>query len=151
MITGIEADAAVVPLAHQHRRHQRVDLCFKVRFRVLREEEALATLTHIQDSGDEAVAHGADVDSNNSYTNNVSSGGLGLCGQLSTLRGHALAEGDILKIEIQPRRSESIVRCLGRVAWVEIEADAAIFRAGVSFVAVNPTDLEKVRVNDLVP
>jgi hypothetical protein len=123
MALELEADAAVVPLAHERRRHKRDDLCFKVRFCVLHEDDAL----------------------DDSYMDNVSFGGLGLCGSTDTLRGRSIKEGDFLKIEIQPPRTEASVRCLGRVTWVEFSLDSDIFRAGVSFVAVNPEDLEKIR------
>lgn len=145
MTQAMEADAAVVPLAHQRRHHQRADLCFKVRFSVLDDDEAMQTLDRIQSGG--APLQGGAESSEESYMENVSSGGLGLCGQLGTFHNGSIKEGDFLKIEIQPRRADSSMRCLGRVAWVEINRDSNIFRAGVSFVAVNPEDLEKMRPN----
>jgi hypothetical protein len=152
MNMAIEADAAVVPMARQRRRHQRVDLCFKVRFRILRDEEALQTLDRIQNGAPSpsvpvpAGPAGADEDS---YMQNVSNGGLGLCGQLHSLQGRLLREGDFLKLEIQHRKADGTVRCLVRVAWVEVDHDASIFRAGASFVAVNPEDLRRVGAGDL--
>lgn len=142
MRMAIEADAAVVPWAKQRRRHQRVDLCFKVRFHILRDEEALQTLDKIQNGFIPAPA--SDALAEDSYMQNVSNGGLGLCGQLDSMQGRPIREGDFLKLEIQPRRSDAMLRCLVRVAWVEIDRDAAIFRAGASFVAVNPEDLRRV-------
>jgi len=143
MLKALEADAAVVPQAHQRRHHQRADLCFKVRFFVLKDDEALTTLDRIQD----AASMGASLEAGGeSWMQNVSAGGLGLCGQLHSLRGHGVKEGDFLRIEIQPLRAEGSVRCLGRVAWVEVNHDAGLFRAGVCFVAVNPQDLERIHL-----
>jgi PilZ domain len=141
MISEIEANAAVVPLAHQRRRHHRDDLCFSVRFHVLRDADAQKALDRVQNKTETPAAPGV---SDESYMGNLSSGGLGLCGHLNPLKGHTLKEGDLLKIEIQPPRIDASVRCLGRVAWVEILAEGGMFRAGVSFVAVNPDDLKKM-------
>jgi hypothetical protein len=143
MVFEIEADASIVPLAHQRRRHHRDDLCFKVRFYVLHHADDQKVLDHFQTETDERHI---DTDAEDvSYMGNLSAGGLGLCGLCDTLQGQAIKEGDVLRIEIQPPRIEASVRCLGKVAWVEVNAEAGVFRAGVSFVAVNPEDLEKIR------
>jgi hypothetical protein len=68
-----------------------------------------------------------------------------LCGHFKTLAGRTLSEGDFLKIEIQPPRSQGVVRCLGRIAWIEMSPETGVFRAGVAFLAVNPNDLKKIR------
>lgn len=141
MALELEADAAVVPLAHERRRHKRDDLCFKVRFCVLLDDDALKVLDQVQHRAAETKTD----HSEDSYMDNVSFGGLGLCGSTDTLRGRSIKEGDFLKIEIRPPRTDASVRCLGRVTWVELSVDPDIFRAGVSFVAVNPEDLEKIR------
>jgi hypothetical protein len=143
MIFEIEAVAAVVPLAQQRRRHHRDDMCFKVRFYVLNDDDAQRVLDHFQNEthGHQAGPGAAEE----SYMGNLSAGGLGLCGLWDTRQGHAIKEGDVLKIEIEPPRSDATVRCLGKVAWVEVNPEAGVFRAGVSFVAVNPQDLEKMR------
>jgi hypothetical protein len=140
MWTETEADASVVPQAHERRCHQRDDLCFKVRFSVLGVYDALRVLDHLEQGLN--AQHGSAL--TESYTQNLSSGGLGLYGRLDP-RGPVIKEGDFLKIEIQPPRIDSTVRCLGEVAWVEIDTDAEVFRAGVSFLGVNPEDLKKLR------
>lgn len=132
-----EADASVVPLAHERRRHKRDDLCFKVRFSVLAEADALRVL-------DDLKLETNPTSGNESFAENFSSGGLGLCGPLDTLRGRTLQEGDYLRIEIQPPRMAARVRCVGEVSWAEMHFEAGIFRAGVRFVAVNPEDLEQL-------
>jgi hypothetical protein len=141
MLTAYEADAAVVPWAQQRRRHLRGDLCFKVRFRILRDEEALQVIDRLQ--GYQAPASAGTP--GDSYTQNFSEGGLGICGQLLDLPGRSIKEGDFLKIELRPPRTYTVLRCMGRVSWVEISQDAGIFRAGVSFVAVNAGDLERLQ------
>ena len=142
MIFEIEAVAAVVPLAHQRRRHHRDDLCFKVRFYVLNVDDAQRVLDHFQnDIHEPAAGPGA---AEESYMGNLSAGGLGLCGLWDPRQGGAIKEGDVLKIEIEPPRIDASVRCLGKVAWVEVNPEAGVFRAGVSFVAVNPEDLKKM-------
>jgi len=143
MLLDIEADAAIVPLAHQRRRHQREDLCFKVRFRVLHGADAAKVLDQVQISAGDETSEPESGDE--TYAANLSMGGLGLCGHFKTLEGRTLSEGDFLKIEIQPPRLDQTVRCLGRVAWIELSPETGVFRAGVSFLAVNPEDLKKMR------
>jgi len=142
MVFEIEAVAAVVPLAQQRRRHHRDDLCFKVRFYVLHADDAQRVLDRFQNETPEHPAGPAAAEE--SYMGNLSAGGLGLCGLWDPRQDHSIKEGDVLKIEIEPPRIDVIVRCLGKVAWVEVNPEAGVFRAGVSFVAVNPEDLKKM-------
>ena len=142
MIQGIEAAAAVVPLAWHQRRYDRENLCFKIQFRVLKDDEVMQALYQLQPSqAPQNSNSSAPLGSQEIYTQNFSAGGLGLGGDLRALGDEFLEEGDFLKIEIHLPHSLSKIRCLGSVAWVEVDYDAEIFRAGVSFVAVNPLDL----------
>jgi len=141
MSTLFEAQAAVVPSATQRRRHHREDLCFQAQLRVLDDDEAVEALGNLQRmsgpcEGSEPPRHGE------LYTLNLSAGGLGLCGDLRRLRGHHLAEGDLLQICLKPPRAGKPVHCLGNVTWVRHDHAAGIFRAGVSFVAVRLQDLQ---------
>lgn len=139
MLLDFEASAAVVPQAQQRRQHKREDLCFRVRFGLLRDQDAFNVLDQIQAAG--PTPDGTEV----AYMQNISNGGLGLCGELAVLRGHRLKEGDFLSLEIHPPRTAATLRCVGSVAWVELAPSAGIFRAGVSFVAVNPQDLARMQ------
>lgn len=142
MIQGIQATAAVVPLAYQQRRYDRQNLCFKIQFRVLEDDEVMKALYQLHPEPlNSSPASNSGDSSYETYTENISQGGLGLGGDLRSLNDRVLEEGDFLKIEITLPYTQSKIRCLGSVAWVEVDEDAEIFRAGVSFVAVNPMDL----------
>ncbi|MGH7441443.1 MAG: PilZ domain-containing protein [bacterium] len=136
-----EADAAVVPAAQERRRHKREDLCFKVRFHVLGADDALQAL--------DALEHGPGRPRDGEwYMQNLSSGGLGLCGPVQALHNGALKEGDVLKLEIQPPRTRHRLRCLGEVTWVEWLPGTGLFRAGVAFIGVHPGDLEQMKIDE---
>jgi hypothetical protein len=140
MLTDYDVSAALVHEARDRRRYQRDDLCFMVRFKVLQDREARAL---VPDSGAPSAA--SQVLGTQSYVLNLSAGGLGLCGRIQALRGRSLKEGDVLAMEIKAPRQPFPVRCLGSVAWVELEAGSGSFQAGVAFTAVNAEDLRLVR------
>ncbi len=133
----IEGLAAVVPSARQRRRHRRRDLCFRVAFNVLPDSDAHHLLETVLPPDARPAAEDGEL-----YTENVSLGGLCLRAWAGPDRAEAVREGDLLRIEIHPPRVEARVRCLGRVAWVEQDRPTGSLRAGVTFVAVNPRDLE---------
>jgi hypothetical protein len=137
--SGGDAEAALLSLAHQRIRPERVDLCFRVRFEILGEEESMKVLAGIRPQ----TASGPLP--SDSYTFNISNGGLGLCVPLAALEDELPVEGNLLKLEIHSTRAGVPVRCLGRVAWIEVDSETSILRAGVTFVAVNPTDLKAVQ------
>lgn len=141
MIHENQATAAVVPLAYQQRRYDRQNLCFRIHFQVLEDDEVMQALYQLQPLRTTHSPQDVTVGPYETYTHNISDGGLGLSGDLRDLTGRILEEGDFLKIEIHPPHGEAKIRCLGSVAWVELDEDAEIFRAGVSFVAVHTQDL----------
>ncbi len=135
---NLDVAAAVVPQARDRRRHKRADLRFRVRFEVLGGEDALRLLRGI---GEDAGVPSGEA----WYVRNLSDGGLGLRGPTQALDGQAFKEGAVLKLEILPPRGRGRMRCLGEVSWVEVDERTGSFRAGVSFVGVDPRDLEALR------
>ncbi len=138
MTDPIEAAAVVLPQAGAPRSPKPTDHLFKIAFRVLPDEEAFRRLPF---SGD-AQPLPPDPDDGAQYAPNLSGGGLGVYGELRSLRGRHLRRGDFVKMRIQTGRQRASIRCLGLVAWVRVNQDAGLYSAGVGFVGVDPRDLK---------
>lgn len=139
MMDAVEAAAVLLPQAQALHRPKATDHRFKVRFRVLPDEEALARLPR---SSGPAFAL-PDPENGAVYAPNAHGSGLDVCGELGTLRGRPLRRGDIVKMEIRLGRTRARIRCLGMVAWVRVNKLAGLFQAGVGFVAVDRRDLNQ--------
>jgi hypothetical protein len=133
----IEAAGVLVASAAHPRRPKSTDHQFKVAFRVLPDEEALQRLDGLQLS----LPLGEDPEDGAQYAASLSGSGLGVYGRLDALRGQPLHRGDFVKLELRAGRHRARIRCLGLVAWVRVNKDARVFRAGVGFVGVDPRDL----------
>lgn len=133
----IEAAAVLAAQAGGPRRPKATDHRFRVRFTVLPDDEALQRLPL-----PDAPPHPAPDSSDDAcYAPNLSGGGVGIYGELRTLRGQSLHRGDFVTMEIRPAGKRRPIRCMGLVAWVRVNQDAGLFRAGVGFVGVDQRDL----------
>lgn len=137
MQQGIPASAVLLAQAQAPHRPKPTDHKFELAFRVLDDNEALQRLGHLslEPMAPEDPEDGA------RYAPNLSAGGLGVSGRLDALQGRALQRGDIVKMELRVGHSRARIRCLGMVAWVRVNRNSGVFRAGVGFVGVDPRDL----------
>jgi hypothetical protein len=126
----IKALGALVPDYTERRKHKRADLRFKV---LLAKRPQGAA-----DSGGVGAGAGGAL-----YTENVSMGGLGLRWEQGADENASLALGDIVYLAIQVPRVKQVVRCRGRIAWIQA-ADGRYVRAGVTFDGISLEDLAGV-------
>jgi hypothetical protein len=141
MSRPIEAAGVLVAHAAAPRRPKDTDHRFKVAFRVLEDDEALQKLRHVQLE----LPVPEDPEDGARYDAALGPNGLGVYGRLDALKGQPLHRGDFVKLEIRPGRARERIRCLGLVAWVRVNRDARLFRAGVGFVGVDRRDLKERR------
>ena len=135
-----EATAVLATRANHVRRPKATDQRLRVRFKVLPDEEALHRLPRIE--SDHELSD-PDPEDGTVYAPYCTDDGMGITGDIGTLAGHSLHCGDLVKMEIRAHGKAARVRCLGQVAWVRVNRDAGLFRAGICFVGVDPRDLAK--------
>jgi hypothetical protein len=128
------ADGVLFSDAHGPRPLKPTDHRFKVAFKVVPDHQALRYLRR-PDAPAGQRQDGAP------YHPDVI-GGLGVHGDLRSLRGRHLHCGDFVELELRHSDPPACVHCLGTVAWVRIDHNARVFHAGVGFVGVDMRDLE---------
>ena len=139
MSQAMEAAAVLAEQALVWRRPKPTDHRFRVRFRVLPDEEALRRLPHFE--ADRPLDPDPDPEDGSVYAPYASSSGLGLFGEMALLGGRPLHRGDLVKMVIRADGKAARIHCLGQVAWVRVDHAAGLFRAGVGFVGVDRRDL----------
>jgi hypothetical protein len=122
----IKALGALVPDYTERRKHKRADLRFTV------------TLSRQPAAAPEAAQSAAPL-----FTENVSMGGLGLRWEQGP-DGQGLSLGDVVYLAIQVPRLPQVVRCHGRIAWLQ-PSDGRYVRAGVTFDGISLEDLAGVQ------
>jgi hypothetical protein len=133
-----EVTAVLASQASHPRRPKPTDQHLRVRFKVLPDDQALLRLPRIE--SDRPLSD-PDPEDGTVYAPYCTDGGMGITGDIRSLAGHSLHCGDLVKMEIRAEGKAARVRCLGQVAWVRVNRDAGLFRAGVCFVGVDPRDL----------
>lgn len=132
---AIEAAAVLVSEIAQPRILKPTDHIFRVNYKVLQDERELEQLF----SDAQAFAGGFDEDT--AYAPVPSKGGLGVYGDLRTLRGTDLQSGDVVELVIMAEDGGARVRCMGLVTWVRVEPAPGRYGLGVRFLAADLRDL----------
>lgn len=133
----------------ERRTAERVDLEAKIHWRRLSQDEAGPLLHKGSYSGLAAysaleVSVTQEALEQQAYTENLSTTGLKLVGDLRMSDGSALKKGWELLIEIVDPGKPEPIRALAQVMWVTPSSGPPPRQAGLFFKAVNKEDVERV-------
>jgi hypothetical protein len=130
------------------RRHAtRVDAKLKVRFQELKPEEG-DTAVFAMESRNlkflEAQSKPSLNDPSQGQTLDISVGGIRLGGDMQLKVNRTLASGVFLRLEIYHPLNNFIIHAIAMVIWSHL-SDSGKFEAGLSFFAIDESDVQKLR------
>src|ERR1700677_4743368 len=133
----------------EKRNAERVDLEVQIRWRHLKTAEADGLLHKGSYSGlnvlsDPEAPLTEEALERQAYTENLSTMGLKLVGDLRLHDGSALRKGWELLVEIVSNDKAQPIRALAEVMWISPPEHASPKEAGLFFKAINKEDVERV-------